>query len=187
MNFVLIISRDEDFAVVLSEQITRQLKFECRRASDESEAADSLLEASLVVTDGVALTAPCPVLVLGRARAPLHLQSVLEEIEALLSMPAQELKLAGGYRFLPRLRQMLDSGGKAAEFTDREAGLLMALAQAGEEGLARDALLKQVWGFDSDINTHTLETHIYRLRGKIRETFGIEMIEATQGGYRLEL
>ena len=38
---------------------------------------------------------------------------------------------------------------------------------AGEEGCTREVLLHKIWGYKSDLDTHTLETHIYRLRQKI--------------------
>ena len=52
-------------------------------------------------------------------------------------------------------------------------------------GASRETLLKEVWGMEADLNTHTLETHIYRLRAKLRELSGNDIIEAFEGGYRL--
>ena len=70
--------------------------------------------------------------------------------------------------------------------TDKEAQLLGSLARAGKGGIGREALMKDVWGFAGDMDTHTLETHIYRLREKFRELGGGEGIVVTDGGYRLE-
>ncbi len=54
--------------------------------------------------------------------------------------------------------------------TDKETDILIHLARVGDRGMARDALLHRVWGYGDGINTHTLETHIYRLRQKIGDT-----------------
>ena len=56
------------------------------------------------------------------------------------------------------------------ELTDKEAALLLALLNAGlGEITERSVLLKQVWGYGEGLETHTLETHIYRLRQKLEE------------------
>ena len=51
--------------------------------------------------------------------------------------------------------------------TEKEAAILRYLHRANEQAVGRDTLLKQVWGYNANVTTHTLETHIYRLRQKI--------------------
>lgn len=69
--------------------------------------------------------------------------------------------------------------------TDKETKLLQALSRAGEAGITREELLKNIWGMEAELDTHTLETHIYRLRKKIRDCMGVELIKAIDGGYGL--
>jgi len=69
--------------------------------------------------------------------------------------------------------------------TDKETKVLQALSKAGEAGITREELLKNIWGMEAQLDTHTLETHIYRLRKKIRDSFDVEIIKAIDGGYRL--
>jgi len=72
--------------------------------------------------------------------------------------------------------------------TDKEAQLLHSLAESKGQVVSKEHLLKTIWGFEEALDTHTLETHIYRLRGKFRDLTGDEsMIAATEGGYKLEL
>src|SRR2546427_293428 len=69
----------------------------------------------------------------------------------------------------------------------REAvGVLRYLCRAGQRPVSRETLLQEVWGYNSGLTTHTLETHIYRLRQKIEKDAGSPAILVTQaGGYTL--
>jgi hypothetical protein len=94
--------------------------------------------------------------------------------------------LAPGLYFDPRGRLLVqDAGGERVELTAREAELFSALLEAGEAGLAREDLLRDVWGYASDLETHTLETHIYRLRQKIEKFTAVLQLRAEQGRYTL--
>jgi len=63
--------------------------------------------------------------------------------------------------------------------------LLRYLIQSGLEGMPRTDLLKSVWGYAEETETHTLETHIYRLRQKL-ENYGAEnFIKVQDGRYRI--
>ena len=71
--------------------------------------------------------------------------------------------------------------------TDKETSILKYLFRAGERPVSRDDLLNDVWGYNAGVTTHTLETHIYRLRQKIEENPAEAQILLTEpGGYRLE-
>jgi DNA-binding CsgD family transcriptional regulator len=59
------------------------------------------------------------------------------------------------------------SGGKTIRLTEKESQILFLLAENGAAGLSRAELMKRVWGYGESIDSHTLETHIYRLRQKI--------------------
>jgi DNA-binding response OmpR family regulator len=72
------------------------------------------------------------------------------------------------------------------ELTDKEAAILLCLYHHRQHPLPRQQLLEEVWGYSDSIATHTLETHLYRLRNKLREAFGdTEIIITQQGNYRL--
>ncbi len=77
-------------------------------------------------------------------------------------------------------------GEEYARLTEKEASLLEALHDAGESGLSRNALLLKVWGYSETLETHTLETHIYRLRQKIEINPDEPTLLLTlEGGYAL--
>ncbi len=77
--------------------------------------------------------------------------------------------------------------GDDIRLTDKERLLLRYLYEAGETGLPRKDLLKSVWGYADDAETHTLETHIYRLRQKLELYHAQNMIKVSEGIYKIEI
>lgn len=100
---------------------------------------------------------------------------------------AQEPFDVGSCTCLPLERLLLtEDGSELARLTDKEVHLLRSLSDAGPDGLSREALLEQVWGYRSDLDTHTLETHIYRLRQKIEaDPASPALLLTTASGYAL--
>lgn len=93
----------------------------------------------------------------------------------------------GPYEFKPATRSLFDGAGKRIRLTDKEANILRYLYKAGTKAVPRDELLREVWGYNAAVTTHTLETHIYRLRQKIEPVGGRNDLLITEGGgYRLE-
>jgi DNA-binding response OmpR family regulator len=92
----------------------------------------------------------------------------------------------GPYEFHPADRLLLEEKGKKLRLTDKEASILKYLYRAGPKAVAREELLAEVWGYNAGVTTHTLETHIYRLRQKIEPDPGHARLLITEpGGYRL--
>lgn len=92
----------------------------------------------------------------------------------------------GPYSFRPSARQLLDPNGKRIRLTDKEAAILKYLYRAGGRPVGRQLLLGEVWGYNAAVTTHTLETHIYRLRQKIEPDPAVSRLLITEGGgYRL--
>ena len=92
----------------------------------------------------------------------------------------------GRYTFRPSAKLLLDERGQKVRLTEKETSILKYLYRAGEKVVGRDVLLHEVWGYNSGVTTHTLETHIYRLRQKIeREPSVAELLVTEAGGYKL--
>jgi DNA-binding response OmpR family regulator len=92
----------------------------------------------------------------------------------------------GRYTFRPSAKLLLDERGQKIRLTEKETSILKFLYRAGEKVVGRDILLHEVWGYNSGVTTHTLETHIYRLRQKIeREPSVAELLVTEAGGYKL--
>lgn len=91
----------------------------------------------------------------------------------------------GPYRFLPAAKILETGEGKKIRLTEKETAILKYLYRQGRM-VDRETLLAEVWGYNSGVSTHTLETHIYRLRQKIEPISGETTLLITEsGGYRL--
>ncbi len=142
-------------------------------------AADSDAETVLGLDAGANdyLTKPIRLnVLLARLRAHLR-QSELSE-DAVFKI--------GPYTFRPSVKLLSEAGGgRTVRLTDKEAAILKFLYRAGGV-IGRDTLLGEVWGYNAGVTTHTLETHIYRLRRKIeRDPAHAEILVTEPGGYRL--
>jgi DNA-binding response OmpR family regulator len=92
----------------------------------------------------------------------------------------------GRYTFRPSAKMLIDEKGAKIRLTEKETAILKFLYRAGEKVITRDVLLHEVWGYNSGVTTHTLETHIYRLRQKIeRDPSKAELLVTEAGGYKL--
>lgn len=92
----------------------------------------------------------------------------------------------GKYTFKPASKLLVDEKGSKVRLTEKETSILKYLYRAGERVVTRDVLLLEVWGYNTGVTTHTLETHIYRLRQKIeRDPSNAELLVTETGGYKL--
>jgi DNA-binding response OmpR family regulator len=92
----------------------------------------------------------------------------------------------GRYQFRPSSKLLVDERGAKVRLTEKETAILKFLYRAGERPISRDVLLHEVWGYNSGVTTHTLETHIYRLRQKIeKDPSTAELLVTEAGGYKL--
>jgi DNA-binding response OmpR family regulator len=95
--------------------------------------------------------------------------------------------MIGPYTFRPGFKLLTDdSGRKKVRLTEKETAILKYLYRAGDRAIGRETLLGEVWGYNAGVTTHTLETHVYRLRQKIeRDPTRAEILVTEAGGYRL--
>lgn len=112
------------------------------------------------------------------ARLRAHLRSHEQSEDAVFKI--------GPYSFRPSAKVLVDAQEKKVRLTEKETSILKYLYRAGSKVVGRDTLLAEVWGYNSGVTTHTLETHIYRLRQKIeQDPSSAEILVTEAGGYRL--
>jgi DNA-binding response OmpR family regulator len=92
----------------------------------------------------------------------------------------------GPYSFRPGAKLLVNERGAKIRLTDKETAILRYLYRAGQRPVSREVLLQEVWGYNSGVTTHTLETHIYRLRQKIeKDPADAKLLVTEAGGYKL--
>jgi DNA-binding response OmpR family regulator len=203
---ILLAESDDVLRASLAEQLEHEgydviaaLNAEEARAT----AREALAFAIIGLTDGEALTADlrerglsCPVLLLCDGNQPATLPAIakpfrfsalLARLHALNNHHASSDSAAvkiGPYTFHPSAK-LLQADGRKVRLTEKETNILKFLhASAGT--VSRDILLHEVWGYGPAVATHTLETHIYRLRKKIeRDPAKAQILLTEGGGYRL--
>ena len=137
--------------------------------------SDTILGLDAGANDYVSKPFKFPVL-LARIRAQLRQHEQSEDAVFTL----------GPYTFKPAAKMLIDENEKKIRLTEKETNILKFLYRAQDGVVARDVLLHEVWGYNAGVTTHTLETHIYRLRQKIEPDPGNARLLVTEsGGYRL--
>ena len=93
----------------------------------------------------------------------------------------------GPYTFRPSAKMLIhNETKKKIRLTEKEASILKYLYRSGANEVRRETLLREVWGYNARVTTHTLETHVYRLRQKIEaDPSNAELLVTEPGGYRL--
>ncbi|MFW5661743.1 MAG: response regulator transcription factor [Oceanicaulis sp.] len=121
---------------------------------------------------------------------PISFMVLLEHVNTQLRRHQQSedaVLQIGPYRFRPAMKLLVDEAEKKIRLTEKETNILRYLYRAGGKPVAREELLDQVWGYHREANTHTLETHVYRLRQKIEPDGKGKLLITESGGYRLQV
>ena len=116
---------------------------------------------------------------------PFKVQKFMKKIDFILAKISGSLDIThtiGPFVFFPEKRVMVVNNKTKIELTEKEAGILKCLLGTDEEIVDRDTILKQVWDYNPSVTTHTLETHIYRLRQKLEIDKSIPRLIISKGG-----
>jgi DNA-binding response OmpR family regulator len=120
---------------------------------------------------------------------PFKFAVLLARIRAQLRQHAQSedaVFAIGPYTFKPAAKLLVDEKGTKIRLTEKETSIHKYLYRSGDKVVTRETLLHEVWGYNAGVTTHTLETHIYRLRQKIeKDPSNSEILVTETGGYRL--
>jgi len=181
---IVIISENADFAEPLASLCAREFSAICKIVKNEEELQGNACD--LAISDHhIVGNFPFPIITV---LLPLRVRELFAEIAEKLHKVRNVdiIKIGKNLQLSVQNKILIDKkSGVFENLTDKETKLLQALSMAGEVGITRDELLKNIWGMEAQLDTHTLETHIYRLRKKIRDCLGVELIKAIDGGYGL--
>jgi DNA-binding response OmpR family regulator len=210
---ILLVDDDIVLRTSLAEQLAREGAYHIVEAASLAEASEAtaqepyefiILDSDLPDGKGETLAVQlrargiaCPILLLSdvqdgtppsdasdRIAKPFRFAALMARLHALLGSHAgseNELCRIGPYIFHPSAKT-LTAGPRKIRLTEKETNILKFLHLSGGT-VPRETLLHEVWGYNPTVTTHTLETHIYRLRRKIEE--GDRLLVTEEGGYRL--
>lgn len=127
---------------------------------------------------------PCTPFSVQKIQIPVrleHLAHVLETLPATYTLRIQTLTI------YPQQRKIITEDQRILMLTEKEVHLLVCLHQSQGMPLSKEMLLQKVWGYHKDTATHTLETHIYKLKQKLGSILAPDIIQLTEKGYNLIL
>lgn len=122
---------------------------------------------------------------------PFRVEELLKKIYMLaakLKLFDQSVILLNGNFFEPKKNQIKSKEGNCVRLTEKETQIIKVLHRESGTTLTKDLILKKIWGYENIISTHTLETHIYRLRKKMENGLGeTDLILKNKRGYYLNI
>ncbi|MDB5368271.1 MAG: two component transcriptional regulator [Rhodospirillales bacterium] len=178
-RLIAVLADDDALARALGEHLTAESGWSVRSVQPGAPPPVGALliadtDAGLTLTPGPGL--PLPV--------PLRLATLIARIEAEFA-PDQRGRSVGAFTFDPADRALThELTGATVRLTELENSILQRLVEADGEVVEREKLLADVWGYSADANTHTVETHVWRLRQKLGDE-AAELLVTDGGGYRL--
>ena len=204
MNKICIVSSDSLFAGDLAQQILREVP------ETEILSADSVQNADMLLIDAESgETASCagqkaeiPVVLFSSEhelsdyadvviKKPFALSGFLQALQNKTLLPKVRRKECLNfkeYSLYPVKKEIVSSkSGKTTKLTEKEVDILKYLYQNLPAAASKEDLLENVWEYSAGVTTHTIETHIYRLRQKVEQDGGSQLILTENSGYRLNV
>ena len=124
-------------------------------------------------------------------KKPLKLNSFLNALKSETLIPKvrrKECLTFKEYSLYPVKKEIFSAQSqKTTKLTEKEVNIIKYLYQNTPNIASKEELLEKVWGYSSDATTHTVETHIYRLRQKVEKDGSSQLIITENNGYRLNM
>ena len=121
---------------------------------------------------------------------PFRVNELLARLQAQLRLfdtSESAVFTIGRFTFRPASKSLIGPDKKRIRLTAKEVDILKFLYRHARRVVSRQVLLDEVWGYNASVTTHTLETHVYRLRQKIEvDPTSCRLLMTAPGGYRLD-
>lgn len=200
MSNVLILSDNEVLKADLSDQIKHYIS--------DFEVIEDIEKADIIVIDEKieilkSLEKNAPVILLSREdvdntkaqsiiQKPFLLSNFLDTVKASINIyeNSEEGNLEfNKYVLYPSRKEILNKRDKSVtKLTEKEVAIIKYLYKNTDKIVSKNDLMQEVWEYSADVATHTVETHIYRLRQKVeQDNIENQIIITFEGGYQLKL
>ena len=116
---------------------------------------------------------------------PFRASELLEELHSIfekLKSKRENKRFIGDITFIVPDRRLIYKDNKSVELTEKESDIILSLLSSSDRGITREEVMSKVWVLNSNIETHTFETHLYRLRKKIKENLFVKNLIINNGG-----
>lgn len=204
MNKINIISSSQIFAEDLMQQINHYLENECAAIGEPQKDTDIIIidEDECVTKVMAEKFADLPIVFFSTAeetseyadiviKKPFKLCDFLTALKNKTLLPKVRRKECLNfkeYSLYPIRKEIASTvSGSVFKLTEKEVAILKYLYQKAPKISEKEELLENVWGYSADATTHTVETHIYRLRQKVEQDGGSQLIITENNGYRLNI
>jgi hypothetical protein len=191
MDSILVISNEPALAETLASELSEVTIAETRPGVlSGTQDAFRLIVADEGIDENALGELKAPILRLTRpVRLSALLYTIREKLQSKSASPREDMAFAPSWQLCAGERLLRhEAGALSVSLTEKEVELLVFLLEQKNNPVMREAILKRVWGYSAQADTHTLETHIYRLRGKLRQADpAFDIVFSEDKGYRLHV
>tara|TARA_B100001057_G_C22816998_1_gene937864 strand:+ start:520 stop:1194 length:675 start_codon:yes stop_codon:yes gene_type:complete len=122
-------------------------------------------------------------------KLPFRFSELIEALHSIferLKSKRENKRVLGDLSFIVPARQLIYRDNHWVELTEKESDIILSLLSSADRGISREEVMSKVWMLNANMETHTFETHLYRLRKKIKENLFLKnLIVNKQGRYYL--
>jgi len=162
-----------DYKLIKLKDILLNLKIPKNKIKDIEKILIAEKGLDLLPTSKINLTRPFRFSELVEA---LHL--IIEQLKS-----KRENKKTFGYiSFIIPDRKLIYKDNHSVELTEKESDIILSLLNSMGRGISKEAVMSKVWMLNLKMETHTFETHLYRLRKKIKENLFLKNLIMNKGG-----
>ena len=118
----------------------------------------------------------------------MHLLDIIRSANNKLSNSSDGYLYFNNYELHPNSKEIIDlTDNSIVKLTEREVDIIKYLYKQTNEYISKTDLQTNVWQYNKEVTTHTIETHIYRLRQKVEKNDGRKLIVISNGKYKLNM